>query len=66
MAGHIDGSIRTLIGPITIDGDLAWSLGTEQGSSEVFVTGSQVRTVPEDFPIVFERRPVGFLWNILD
>jgi len=58
------GSLSSINGTITIDGDV--SLGGTTGFSEdnITITGTRIETEILDTPQPIGRQPIGFFWNI--
>lgn len=60
------GSLQSTGGDITIDGDAELGAADLFATGEVVITGTRVESAPPMQPALFERRPIGLLWNVFD
>ncbi|WP_316015339.1 filamentous hemagglutinin N-terminal domain-containing protein [Roseobacter sp. HKCCA0434] len=67
LAGAYDyGTLQSPAGDIAIDGDADLGAATLIAAGTVRITGTRVESTVPDLPVLFERRPLGLLWNLLD
>lgn len=60
------GSLQSTGGDITIDGDADLGGADLFATGEVVITGTRIETALPTPPVLFERRPIGLMWNIFD
>jgi filamentous hemagglutinin family protein len=65
-SGYIYGSLQSGWGDITINGDADLAQLNTFTLGEVIITGSQIATRRAIPPELFDRRPIGVLWNIFE
>lgn len=63
---YIYGALQSTGGDITLNGDADLGQVNMFSLGEVVITGTRVETAPPTPPALFERRPVGLLWNVFD
>ncbi|WP_322864752.1 filamentous hemagglutinin N-terminal domain-containing protein (plasmid) [Aquicoccus sp. G2-2] len=63
---YIYGSLQSTGGDITINGDADLGQANTFTLGEVVISGTQIESVPATPPELFERRPIGLLWNVFD
>ncbi|WP_295512698.1 filamentous hemagglutinin N-terminal domain-containing protein [uncultured Sulfitobacter sp.] len=60
------GSLQSTGGDIAIDGDADLGAADLFATGEVVITGTRIQSTPPTPPALFERRPIGLLWNVFD
>jgi filamentous hemagglutinin family protein len=60
------GSLSSAKGDITINGDANLGEANLLASGKLEITGTRIETVPPAPPTMFEKRPIGVLWNVFD
>ena len=60
------GSLQSAGGDITIDGDADLGGADLFATGEVVITGTRIESAPPTPPVLFERRPIGLMWNIFE
>lgn len=60
------GSLQSTGGDITIDGDADLGGVDLFATGDVIITGTRVESAPPTPPVLFERRPIGVMWNIFE
>lgn len=60
------GSLQSTGGAITIDGDADLGGADLFATGEVVITGIRIESAPPTPPVLFQRRPIGLMWNIFE
>jgi hypothetical protein len=60
------GSLQSSGGNITIEGDANLGAADLFAPEEVVITGTRIESPAPTPPVLFERRPIGLLWNVFD
>lgn len=60
------GSLQSTGGDITIDGDADIGGADLFATGEVIITSTRIESAPPMPPVLFERRPIGLMWNIFE
>ncbi len=60
------GSLQSTGGDITIDGDADLGGADLFATGDVVITGTRIESAPPTPPLLFERRPIGLMWNVFD
>ncbi len=63
---YIYGALQSTGGDITINGDADLGQVNTFTLGEVVITGTEIESVPPTPPELFERRPIGLVWNVFD
>nr|WP_281253188.1 filamentous hemagglutinin N-terminal domain-containing protein [Puniceibacterium sediminis] len=63
LSDYLFGSLQSG-GTITIDGDAEPGGADLLGAGSVVITGTEIAYLPQPLSFAFERRPLGFYWNL--